>query len=109
MFSLCDVIIGNYSGEFSFFTDETEMETGCMELGRDRIIICHNGTDPIFVADHGRAFTVPVNPVVVRHTIGAGDVFNAGILHGFASGMNCEEAVREGALQARNYLIRECL
>lgn len=107
MISLCDVIIGNYAGEFSFFTDTPDMETGCMELGKDRIVICHNGTDPIFVANHGRAFTIPVDPVKAEHTIGAGDVFNAGILHGFASGMNCEEAVREGALQARNYLIRE--
>ena len=107
MIALSDVIIGNYEGELRFFTSSDDMEEGCMALGQDRIVICHNGAKDVLVVDHGEAFRVPVIPVETQHTIGAGDVFNAGILHGFSRGMNCREAVEEGVIQARNYLTEE--
>ncbi len=107
MLSLCDVIIGNYEGELRFFASSDDMEKGCLELGADKTIICHNGTEDIFVADHGTSFRVPVDPVEVRHTVGAGDVFNAGLIHGFSMGMDTRHAVECGAYHARNYLLRE--
>lgn len=107
MIALSDVIIGNYEGELRFFTSSDDMEEGCRALGQDRIVICHNGAKDVLVVDHGEAFRVPVIPVETRNTIGAGDVFNAGILHGLSHGMDCRGAVEEGVIQARNYLVGE--
>ena len=107
MIALSDVIIGNYEGELRFFTSSDDMEEGCRTLGQDRIVICHNGAKDVLVVDHGEVFRVPVIPVETRHTIGAGDVFNAGILHGLSHGMDCRGAVEEGVIQARNYLTDE--
>lgn len=107
MLSLCDVIIGNYEGELRFFASSDDMETGCLELGREKTIVCHNGTNDIFVVDHGVSFRVPVDAVEVRHTVGAGDVFNAGLIHGLSLGMDTKQAVEAGAYHARNYLLRE--
>lgn len=104
---LSDVIIGNYEGELRFFTSTDDMVDGCRELGKDKTVICHNGTKDVLVVDHGEMFRIPVVAVQARHTIGAGDVFNAGVLHGFSRGMSCREAVEQGVLQARNYLIQE--
>ena len=107
MLSLCDVIIGNYEGELRFFTSSSDKEAGCLELGKDKIVICHDGTNDILAVDHGTSFRIPVEAVEVRHTIGAGDVFNAGLIHGFSMGMDTRHAVECGAYHARNYLLRE--
>ena len=107
MLSLSDIIIGNYKYELDFFTSTDDVVEGCRDLGKDRIVICHNGADNVIVADHGEVFTVPVIRVETAHTIGAGDIFNAGVLHGLRSGMDLRHAVEEGVTQARRYLTGE--
>ena len=105
--SLSDIIIGNYQYEIDFFTSTDDIVEGCKELGKDKIVICHNGAENVIVVDHGNVFTVPVTRVETRHTIGAGDIFNAGILHGLKNGMDVRRAVEEGVIQARRYLSGE--
>ena len=104
MFSLCDVLIGNYKYEMDFFTSSDDMVESCKELGKDKIIVCHNGAENVLVVDHGDAYFVPVTPVETKHTIGAGDMFNAGLVHGLSRGMDMRDAVAEGILQAQRYL-----
>lgn len=107
MLSLCDVIIGNYKYELDFFTSSDNMVEGCQELGKNKVVICHNGAENVLVVDHGDTYYVPVTRVETKHTIGAGDIFNAGVLHGLRLGMDMRSSVEEGITQARRYLTGE--
>ena len=107
MIALSDIVVGNFEREISYFTHSQDPEEGCLEFAKDRVVVAHNGGEDILVVDHGTGYRVPVHKVEVRHTIGAGDVFNAGLLHGLSRGDTVKEAVAEGAKVARDYLIAE--
>jgi ketohexokinase len=49
----------------------------------------------------GRACRVPAHvPRIVVDTLGAGDVFNAGVIHGLTSGQTLHQCVAEAVLRA---------
>jgi sugar/nucleoside kinase (ribokinase family) len=52
------------------------------------------------------AADVPATPVTVRTTVGAGDVFNAGFLHAWATGADPPRALRFGCAAAEAMLSR---
>jgi sugar/nucleoside kinase (ribokinase family) len=55
------------------------------------------GSRSILACDRGRRFEVPVSPVVLPDTLGAGDILHGAFCHYFSQGMEFEKALGKAA------------
>lgn len=98
-FSQCKHILIN-DKEATALSKETTVEEAATTLGqllpKDCNIIIKNGADGAYVHSGGSCFSVPAPKIEPFDTIGAGDCFNAGYLHGLANGSDLERAVALG-------------
>jgi len=69
---------------------------GSLENGRT-LTVAKLGGDGCMAMSNGEIVNVPAFPITPRDTTGAGDTFNAGFLHAWASGADLREAMRFGA------------
>jgi 2-dehydro-3-deoxygluconokinase len=92
------VLMGEDEGELLLGSDDRHriaamlLEKGAKAIGIKR------GGEGAFVADAVAGFDIPIHPVKVVDTIGAGDAFNAGFLAGILEGKPIKECGRMGSL-----------
>ncbi|MDD2394811.1 MAG: sugar kinase [Sphaerochaeta sp.] len=92
------VLMGEDEGELLLGSgDRYRIAATLLEKGAKAIGIKRGG-EGAYVADATAGFDVPIHPVKVVDTIGAGDAFNAGFLAGVLEGCPIKECGRMGSL-----------
>lgn len=102
-FSRCEHILINDKEATALAGKDTVEEAGAAlaeKLPNKCTIVIKNGADGAYVQQGEMSFHVGAPSVAPFDTIGAGDCFNAGYLHGLASGTSLERAVELGVLTA---------
>ena len=109
MISLSDIILGSGGDEFSAVTGSRDlhraagllleaMQAASGRLKRSGTIIARDGGGPILILGEGAASPegtiIPVRPVEVVSTLGAGDAFDAMFLKQISQGTPIPQAVR---------------
>ena len=70
------------------------------------VVVVKDGKDGSFVADGEHVVVVHAIPVEADNAVGAGDVFDAGVLAGFLRGADVIEAMVSGTAAASHYVAR---
>ncbi len=94
--SACDVFLPN-AWEVLQLTGETELETAISSLAAYcRLLVVKLGDKGCALCHNGQVQMIPGRAVQAVDTCGAGDLFNAGFLKGYLSGMPLNECARLG-------------
>ena len=72
--------------------DQAAQETG--------LIVCTRSGEDVIMVEGGATATAPVRPIVPVDATGAGDLFAAGFLYGYATGQPLAKAGRMGCVAA---------
>ena len=106
---LCDVIIGTEEEFYAALSptpesvmngekvrDQSDLHQLLLDLGTDceAILVVKRGDRGVTVIERGEQTTVPGYSVEIVNTVGAGDGFASGLIYGWASGWDWQQAAR---------------
>ena len=103
MLSLSDIVLLSGEEEFLPVTGFREQEKAARtiwEMTEEGTVIARNGHLPILVLGKGElseGITIPIKPLKVLSTLGAGDSFDGAFLHEIAQGEGAADAARKAS------------
>ena len=80
-------------GDWFSEADATTLAQRALECGVETIVMKRGPAGAMYASADVRTGNVSATPVPDANTVGAGDTFNAGLLHGLSSNMPLQEAV----------------
>ncbi|HZJ88016.1 MAG TPA: sugar kinase [Sphaerochaeta sp.] len=92
------VLLGDEEAEILLGTDDKQEVISKLHQMGASIVALKRGEAGAYVSDGTTAVDIPIYPVQVVDTIGAGDAFNAGFIAGILEGKSIEECGRMGAV-----------
>ncbi|KAM0686392.1 hypothetical protein COBT_002384 [Conglomerata obtusa] len=110
------IIIGNRDEFLAFYkifyceepVDDEEM---IFRLGLDKFIICTNGESRVIYNFNGQIKSIEIEKINLKilDTCGAGDYFAAGVIYSFYEDGNIENAIKQGNLWAKEFIIQNSI
>ena len=106
---LADVILGSGIEEFGPICGEKELSDCAAVLSRrGKLVIARDGAGPVIWARNGQLQgEVPVCPVKVVNTVGAGDSFDAAFIHAYNRGLDIRTCIELGNRTAASVISHE--
>ena len=95
-----DYVIGNDHEWKSLYQTEDLQEALDQAAQETGLIVCTRSGEDVIMVEGGETATAPVRPIVPVDATGAGDLFAAGFLYGYATGQPLAKAGRMGCVAA---------
>jgi sugar/nucleoside kinase (ribokinase family) len=95
-----DITIGNLDEWLTLYQTEDLEAALAAASAVCETVVCTRSGDPVVLIRKGERVEVPVTPVTPVDATGAGDMFAAGFLYGYATGRSLEDAGRMGVVAA---------
>ena len=90
-------LLGSGKDEFAYLGSSRDWEENARQFVTDkRTVVVRNGANGSIGLCAGKRIGVPAFKVKVEDTVGAGDVYNAGLIKGILDGRGLEESLRMG-------------